>query len=196
MIKPNRIISLFLILTMAAALLSGCAGSTEDRCVRVDGDTVSIPSMRLSFSFPAPWFVVAEEEADAIFQDHELLKNYVDENGNLVNSQPEAYTAEKILLLNGQTLETCRICAKEDTNTYSLEGFASNLFDKMQGDMDQISLPQSWSTGSHKGYAISAIPKDSTVRFKYYYLHEKSTFVEIVTAGYSDHVRVEKIIEA
>ncbi len=195
MIKSNRMLSLFLVLVMAAALLAGCAGSPEDRCVKVEGDTVSIPSMRLSYSFPAPWFVTTEEEADAIFQDPELLKNYVDEDGNLVNSQPETYTAEKIFLLNGKTLETCRISVKEDTNTYSLESFASNLFDKMQADMDQISLPQSWNTKNHKGYAISAIPKDSTIRFKYYYLHEKNTFVEIVTAGYSDHVKVEKIIE-
>lgn len=179
MIKSNRMLSLFLVLVMAAALLAGCAGSPEDRCVKVEGDTVSIPSMRLSYSFPAPWFVTTEEEADAIFQDPELLRNYVDEDGNLVNSQPETYTAEKIFLLNGKTLETCRISVKEDTNTYSLESFASNLFDKMQADMDQISLPQSWNTKNHKGYAISAIPKDSTIRFKYYYLHEKNTFVEI-----------------
>lgn len=195
MIKTNRILSLLLALVMTAALLAGCASSPEDRCVKVEGDTVSIPSMGISYSFPAPWFVTTQEEVDAISKDRELLSNYVDEDGNLVNSQPEVYTAEEILLLNGKTLETCRISAKEDLNSYSLESFASDLFDKMQADMDLISLPQSWSTGSHKGYAISAIPKDSTVRFKYYYLHEKDTFVEIVTAGYSDHVRVEKIIE-
>ncbi len=194
-IKTNRIISLLLALVLVAVLLASCTGSPDDRCVKVDGDTISIPSMNLSFSFPAPWFTVTNEEIEAISQDKELLRNYVDEDGDLVNSRPEAYTTDEVLLLNGQTLETCRISAKEDLNSYSLESFASNLFDKMQGDMDLISLPQSLNIGKYKGYAISTIPKDSTLRFKYYYLHEKKTFVEIVTSGYSDHVKVEKIIE-
>ncbi|MDD3192581.1 MAG: hypothetical protein PHE47_01780 [Oscillospiraceae bacterium] len=196
MIKTNRMISLFLALALLAALLAGCSGSSADRCVKVDGDTVSIPSMNLSFSFPAPWFTVTDDELAALSKDRNLISNYVDEEGNLLSSRPEAYTAGEVLLLNGKTFETCRISATADVETYSLESFASTLFDKMQADMDEISLPQTWSTGKYKGYAISTIPKDSTLHYKYYYLHEKSTFVEIITTGFSDHVKVEDIIEA
>ena len=178
------------------ALLAGCAGSSADRCVKVEGDTISIPSMRISFSFPAPWFVVTDEELDAISQNKDLLNDYVDVEGNLVHSRPETYTAEQVLLLNGKTLETCRISAKEDLNEYSLESFASSLFDRMQEDMEEISLPQTWSIGKYKGYTISAVPTDSPIHYKYYYLHEKSTFVEIITGGYSDHVKAEDIIES
>ena len=170
MIKINRIVSLLLALSLLGALLAGCAGSSADRCVKVEGDTISIPSMRISFSFPAPWFVVTDEELDAISQNKDLLNDYV-------------------LLLNGKTLETCRISAKEDLNEYSLESFASSLFDRMQEDMEEISLPQTWSIGKYKGYTISAVPTDSPIHYKYYYLHEKSTFVEIITGGYSDHVK-------
>ena len=196
MIKTNRMIPLLLALLMLGAFLAGCTGSSTDRCVKVEGDTISIPSMRVSFSFPAPWFVVTDEELEAISQNQDLISDYVDEEGNLVFSRPEAYTTEEVLLLNGKTLETCRISAKEDLNEYSLETFASNMFDQMQEDMDEISLPQTWSTGKYKGYAISAVPKDSTLHYKYYYLHEKSTFVEIITTGFSDHVNVGEIIES
>lgn len=195
MIKTNRIIPLFFCLIVLAAMLGGCAASTEDRCVQVDGETISIPAMGLSFSLPAPWFVVNDDELEQISNDKTLLDNYIDADGNLVQSQPETYTAEEVLLLNGKTLETCRFSAKEDLNEYSLENFVSGLFDKMQEDMDEISLPQVWNCGKYKGYAISAIPKDSSLHYKYYYLHEKGTFVEITTTGFSDHVKVEQIIE-
>ena len=196
MIKINRTVSLLLALSLLGALLAGCAGSSADRCVKVEGDTISIPSMRISFSFPAPWFVVTDEELDAISQNKDLLNDYVDVEGSLVHSRPETYTAEQVLLLNGKTLETCRISAKEDLNEYSLESFASSLFDRMQEDMEEISLPQTWSIGKYKGYTISAVPTDSPIHYKYYYLHEKSTFVEIITGGYSDHVKAEDIIES
>lgn len=195
MIKINRMFPLFLSLMLLAALLGGCGTSTADRCVKVEGDTISIPSMNLSFSFPAPWFVVTEEELEEIAKDQTLLDNYIDADGNLVQSQPETYTAEEVLLLNGKTLETCRFSAKEDLNEYSLENLVSSLFDRMQGDMDEISLPQVWNRGKYKGYAISTIPKDSPLHYKYYYLHEKGTFVEIITTGFNDHVKVEDLIE-
>ena len=95
MIKTNRFISLLLAVAVLIPLLAGCTGSSADYCVKVEGDTVSIPSMNLSFSFPAPWFVITDEEAEAIAQDVELLRDYVDEEGNLLCSQPEAYTTEK-----------------------------------------------------------------------------------------------------
>ena len=101
MIKINRIVSLLLALSLLGALLAGCAGSSADRCVKVEGDTISIPSMRISFSFPAPWFVVTDEELDAISQNKDLLNDYVDVEGNLIHSRPETYTAEQVLLLNG-----------------------------------------------------------------------------------------------
>lgn len=82
MIKINRIVSLLLALSLLGALLAGCAGSSADRCVKVEGDTISIPSMRISFSFPAPWFVVTDEELDAISQNKDLLNDYVDVEGN------------------------------------------------------------------------------------------------------------------
>ena len=62
--------------------------------------------------------------------------------------------------------------------------------------MEEISLPQTWSIGKYKGYTISAVPTDSPIHYKYHYLHEKSTFVEIITGGYSDHVKAEDIIES
>ncbi len=195
MIKTNRFISLLLAVAVLIPLLAGCTGSSADYCVKVEGDTVSIPSMNLSFSFPAPWFVITDEEAEAIAQDVELLRDYVDEEGNLLCSQPEAYTTEEIFLLNGKTLETCRISVKEDRNEYSLENFAFGLFDKMQDEMSEISLPQVWNIGKYKGYAISTIPQDSNAHLKHYYLHDKNTFVEIITAGSSDHVKAEEIIE-
>ena len=154
------------------------------------------PGYSIKGEFAANGFVVTDEELEAISQNQDLINDYVDEEGNLVFSRPEAYTTEEVLLLNGKTLETCRISAKEDLNEYSLETFASNMFDQMQEDMDEISLPQTWSTGKYKGYAISAVPKDSTLHYKYYYLHEKSTFVEIITTGFSDHVKVGEIIES
>ena len=69
MIKTNRMIPLLLALLMLGAFLAGCTGSSTDRCVKVEGDTISIPSMRVSFSFPAPWFVVTDEELEAISQN-------------------------------------------------------------------------------------------------------------------------------
>ena len=62
---------LLLALLMLGAFLAGCTGSSTDRCVKVEGDTISIPSMRVSFSFPAPWFVVTDEELEELY---EMLK--------------------------------------------------------------------------------------------------------------------------
>ena len=157
---------------------------------------IRIMNIRLGSLKEGAYRKLTDEELEAFSQNQDLINDYVDEEGNLVFSRPEAYTTEEVLLLNGKTLETCRISAKEDLNEYSLETFASNMFGQMQEDMDEISLPQTWSTGKYKGYAISAVPKDSTLHYKYYYLHEKSTFVEIITTGFSDHVKVGDIIES
>lgn len=52
MIKINRIVSLLLALSLLGALLAGCAGSSADRCVKVEGDT--FPSRPCAFLFLFP----------------------------------------------------------------------------------------------------------------------------------------------
>ncbi len=173
MIKTNRMILLLALLMLGAPFLLGVPVLPPTGVSRWRRHHF-YPVDACFFFFPAPWFVVTDEELEAISQNQDLINDYVDEEGNLVFSRPEAYTTEEVLLLNGKTLETCRISAKEDLNEYSLETFASNMFDQMQEDMDEISLPQTWSTGKYKGVCHQRRSQDSTLHYKYYYLHEKA----------------------
>ena len=143
---------------MLGAFLAGCTGSSTDPVCQGGGRHHFYPVDACFFFFSAPWFVVTDEELEAISQNQDSINDYVDEEGNLVFSRPEAYTTEEVLLLNGKTLETCRISAKEDLNEYSLETFASNMFDQMQEDMDEISLPQTWVLENIRGMPSAPFP--------------------------------------
>ena len=98
-------IPLLLALLMLGAFLAGCTGSSTDRCVKVEGDTISIPSMRVSFSFPAPWFVVTDEELEELYANFDtaflhLFPNFVGKFNDLLQEN------EQILPKKGELLNT------------------------------------------------------------------------------------------
>lgn len=210
MIKRTRILALVLALAALAALVTGCSTDPADRCVKNDGGNVTVPALKLNFSFDETWFPVTQEEFEAIAEDRSLLDAYVDNEGNILKEYPAATSGTELLLLNLHTLESCSIRVSEDTREYSMDNFAASMFDDMQADMFEISLPESCKVGKNTAYTIFTVPTAAmteeelatgeigphTPRYRYYFMHENDTFVQIVLIGFHDTLGGEAIIEA
>ncbi|MBQ1237725.1 MAG: hypothetical protein IKK98_07725 [Oscillospiraceae bacterium] len=211
MIKTNRILALVLALAALAALLAGCGVDPADRCVKNDGGAVSIPALKLNFAFDDFWFPVTEEEFNAIGENIDLIYDYIDpDTGEILKEYPAPSSGTELLLLNLNTLETCHILVSEDTREYSMDNFAASMFDEMQDDMFEISLPESVKVGKHTAYTIFTVPFEAmteeelaegeihghTTRYRYYFLHENDTYVQIVLTGFADTLGGEAIVEA
>ena len=86
MIKINRIVSLLLALSLLGALLAGCAGSSADRCVKVEGDTISIDIPNASITLEVSDAVLAERKAKYVAPEPNIKTGWLSRYARMVTS--------------------------------------------------------------------------------------------------------------
>lgn len=197
MMKCKRFLCILLALVLFAGLAAGCSGNPADRCVKIEGDSVSLPSLNLSFSFPDPWIFLSEEELDALLADNSLISSYVDADGNILSSEVTSFSSDKAFAFNVETFESCRFEVTESTEKINLETYAVGIMDKCMEDVaGETSLVQTRKIGRHTAYTLTYVPSATGLHYRYYYFYANDTFVQITTIGQSDPVMVDDIIEA